>query len=93
MYKSVWNGIVRENLPCVAESSNTSDLYAVPVTKNGTIVGHVPRKVSDVCTIFLRKGGVILCEVTGSRMYSHDIPQGGLEIHVHTSFVVIKIAF
>ena len=48
MYKSVWNGIVRENLPCVAESSNTSDLYAVPVTKNGTIVGHVPRKVFAV---------------------------------------------
>ena len=41
VYESVWNAIVGENLPCVAEPSNTADRYAVAVTKNGTIVGHV----------------------------------------------------
>ena len=33
VYESVWNAIVGENLPCVAEPSNTADQYAVTVTK------------------------------------------------------------
>ena len=33
MCTSVWNAIVGENLPCVAEPSNTTDQNAVAVTK------------------------------------------------------------
>ena len=44
------------------------------------VVGHVPRKISAICSLFLRRGGRIQCEVTGTRQYSRDIPQGGLEI-------------
>ena len=38
-----------------------SDPYAVAVTKSesSTIVGHVPRKISAICSLFLRKGGSI----------------------------------
>ena len=44
-----------------------------------SIVGHVPRKFS-ICSIFIRKGGTISCQVSGGRRYSADLPQGGLEI-------------
>ena len=33
-----------------------------------------------VCSIFIRKGGSILCLTTGSRRFSSDLRQGGLEI-------------
>ena len=42
--------------------------------------GHVPRKYSAICSLFIRCGGTIQCKVTGSRQYSHDISQGGSEI-------------
>ena len=56
------------------------DRYAVAVIKDGVIIGHLPRKVSRVCSLFLRRGGSIQCTVVGRRRYSSDLPQGGLEI-------------
>ena len=81
-YQSIWEAKVGENLTCIWEPSNIRDPYAVAVTKpeSSTIVGHVPRKMSAICSLFLRKGGSIFCQVSGSRRYSHDLPQGGLEI-------------
>ena len=35
--------------------------------RSGVFVGHVPRKISSVCSMFLRRGGTISCRVTGSR--------------------------
>ena len=52
---------------------------AVAVLKSGIIIGHLPRKISTLCSIFLRRGGSIHC-VTGRRRYSSDLPQGGMEI-------------
>ena len=40
-------------------------------------VGHIPRKISAICSIFIRRGGSIVCLVD---TYSSDLPQGGLEI-------------
>ena len=48
--------------------------------KDGTVVGHIPKKISSVCSLYLRRGGSIICRVTGSRRYSEDLIQGGLEI-------------
>jgi len=48
--------------------------------KRGNVVSHVPRKISAICSLFMRHGGAIQCKVTGSRQYSRDISQGGLEI-------------
>ena len=45
---------VGELLVCERESENTSDRYAVATKKEGTIMGHLPRKVSRVCSQFLR---------------------------------------
>ena len=65
---------------CEREPENASDRYAVAVKKEGTIIGHLPRKLSWVCSLFLRRGGAIKCTVTGRRRYSADLPQGGLEV-------------
>ena len=68
-------------LHCSRDTSNTKDPYAVSVIKSGTgVVGHVPKKISTACSIFIRRGGSITCKVIGSRHYSRDLPQGGMEI-------------
>ena len=81
-YQSIWEAEVGERLTCIREPGNVRDPYAVAVTKpeSATTVGHVPRKISAVCSLFLRKGGSISCQVSGGRRYSQDLPQGGLEI-------------
>ena len=79
-YKEVWEAAVGEELVCEREPQNAHDRYAVAVTRRGIIVGHLPRKLSRLCSLFLRRGGAILCTVTGGRKYSVDLPQGGLEI-------------
>ena len=56
-YQSIWEAEVGENLTCIREPGNIRDPYAVAVTKpeSSTIVGHVPRKMSAICSLFLRK--------------------------------------
>ena len=44
------------------------------------LVGHEPRRILSSCSIFIRRSGSIKCSITGSRCYSSDLPQGGLEI-------------
>ena len=46
----------------------------------GVIVGHVPREFSCVFLTFLTHSGSINCTITGSRRYSADLAQGGLEV-------------
>ena len=57
-YRSIWEAEIGENLTCIREPGNP---YAVAVTKpeSSTIVAHAPRKISAVCSLFLRKGGSI----------------------------------
>ena len=77
VYRDVWEAAVGQTLPCQREAGNPHDPYAVSVTEGGTIVGHVQRAISAVCSLFLRRNGTILCEVTGTRRKSSDLPQGG----------------
>ena len=65
---------------CEREVGNDKDRYATAVIKEGTIVGHLPKRISRVCSLFLLRGGSIMCTVVGSRQYSSDLAQGGLEI-------------
>ena len=74
--KEIWEAATGEILIC----DDGRDRYAVAVKKSGTIIGHLPRKLSRVCLLFLRRGGTIICTVTGGRRYSADQPQGGLEV-------------
>ena len=78
VYKDVWNPVVGETLICEKEFGNLHDPYAVSVVRgSGIIVGHVPRKISSLSYFFLRKNGTITCQITGRRLFSEDLPQGG----------------
>ena len=84
-YKSVWEDPVHgEELNCTRDIGNSHDPMAVAILKEidgATVtVGHVPRRISALCSVFIRRGGTIRCIVNGDRRYSADLPQGGLEI-------------
>ena len=55
VYQSVWLSVVGEQLACVREPTNTSDVHAEAVVKSGNTIGHLPRKISTLCSIFLRE--------------------------------------
>ena len=82
VYKSIWNPTTGEYLTCRLEFGNIHDPYAVAVVRStsSSTVGHIPRRISAVCHIFLRRNGNISCQVTGERRYSVDLPQGGMEV-------------
>ena len=73
IYNNVWIPVVGETVNCEREDRNPQDPYAVGLKKDGTTVGHVPRTISCICTLFLRRGGVIEATVTGPRQYSQDL--------------------
>ena len=75
-----------ETFDCVRETGNTFDLFAVAVIRDGEIIGHVPKLISAAASLFLRHSGAIKCKVTGTRQYSRDLPQGGLEIPCQLTF-------
>ena len=80
VYREFWEATIGEQLQCVREGSNLKDRYAVAVIKDDRVVGHLPKLLSVGCSVFIRRGGTIKCEVTGPKRYSADLPQGGLEI-------------
>ena len=82
MFKEIWTAVVDEELFGRREPFNTADPFAVEVVKNSTTIGHVPRGILSVCSLFLRKNGTIVCKVTGSRRYPRDLPQGGSKLRV-----------
>ncbi len=92
IYQGTWNALVGEVLECKRESSNSHDPFAMAVMRNSTsgpavVVGHVPRRLSALCSLFLRRtGSIITCRITGSRRYSTDLPQRGLEIPCMPTF-------
>ena len=90
-YQHIWDAVVGEILPCNCEMGNVHDPYAVSIKKGGVIVGHVPKKLSCLCSLFLLRGGIICCKVTGLRRYSSDLPQGGLEIPCNMVKKVLKL--
>ena len=81
VYKDVWSSFIGEMLYCRRDVRNHHDPFAAAVCKGTTVVGHMPRKISAACYVFLGKAGATITgKVTGSRRYSHDLPQGGMEI-------------
>lgn len=86
MYKDIWDTTVGEELECARESSNPADRYAIATKTDGETVGHIPRKLSRLCVLFLERNGVILCTVTSPRRRSADLPQGGLELPCTLTF-------
>ena len=75
-----------DHLLCQQEIGNPHDAHAIAVKGNiaefngTTRVGHIPKKISAICSIFIRRGGAINCVVNGAHRFSADLPQSGLEI-------------
>ena len=86
VYQGNWTPIIGEQLNCERDE-NPRDRYAVAIKRSGNIVGHMPRNISTLCSLFLRRGGAIYCVVTGCHRYSRDLPQGGMEIPCKYRFV------
>ena len=64
VYRHIWDATVGEELSCVREVENYCDPFAVAVVKSdGVPVGHIPRKISSLCLMFLRRGGTIDCQI------------------------------
>ena len=61
--KEIWWAAMGEELECDREPENSCYRYAV--AWRGVVIGHLPRKLSRVCLLFLRRGGVISCMGTG----------------------------
>ena len=70
IYQDRWTPTTDEELSCQREHGNA-------LLKNYVVVGHVPRKISTMCSMFLRKGGVMKCTITGPKRYSSDLVRGG----------------
>ena len=54
VYESIWVAAIGEEIQCQQELSNTVDRYTVAIIRDGAVVGHVPRKISRLCSLFLR---------------------------------------
>ena len=52
-YKDMCVGVIGEELLCKQEPTNREDCCAVADEKDSSIVGHVPRKISAICSLFL----------------------------------------
>ena len=77
-YKYIWTDpTLGEELECKREPGNPHDTHAVAVIKtisgSNVTVGHLPRSISPICSIFIIRGGTITSRVNGTRRYSADI--------------------
>ena len=89
VYEEHWTAFVGEELTCQQKRGNVVDRYAVVVEKaTSETVGHVPKKISRICSSFLQHGGTITAIVTGRQRHSSDLVhvQGGLEIPCNLRF-------
>ena len=59
-YRSIWNAIDGEELPCRVELSNPHDLFAVAVCKSEIVVGHVPKNIINLLVVFTARWYCIL---------------------------------
>ena len=58
VYREIWKSNPDNILTCRQEHGNIHDLYAVcMVHATGIVVGHVPRKISTVCSSGGSRGG------------------------------------
>jgi len=84
-YQNIWDPFIGEVLRCV-QDRNPHDRYAVAVHKSGCVVGHVSKRISTLCYMLLRRSGAKSCAVTGTRRYSYNLQQGGMEIPCQLKF-------
>ena len=52
VYKDIWAAMIVEVLLWEREPFNDVDRYAVAVLKDDTTIGHIPKKISRICSLF-----------------------------------------
>ena len=55
IYGEQWVAAVGEELECRRERGNPRDTYAVAVVRDDITVGHLPRKISRISALFIRR--------------------------------------
>ena len=85
IYKDLWDASIGDDTLREREPFNDANQYGVAVLKDDTVVSHIPRKISRICSLFLARGGAITCIPIGRRYFS-DLPQGELEIPCKLAF-------
>ena len=58
-YVGRMHATVGDQLGCAREPGNCQDTFAVAIIKDDVTVGHVPRSILPVCSIFIRQGGMM----------------------------------
>ena len=90
--KDICSSTVGEHLLYEREMLNSTDGYAVAVLKDNVNISHLPRALSQKCSLFTARGGAITCVVNGAQKYLVDLRQGGLRLLVScNSFHHIKL--
>ena len=78
IYKAVWMPYIGETMFCSWELTNGHDPFAVKVSQlhseDKRIVGHLPRKTSSICGIFLRKRWEDFCWSVACSMWKTSHP-------------------
>ena len=47
-YKDIWAAVYGKELLCEREAGNRVDAFAMAVMKDGTVVGHILKKISSI---------------------------------------------
>ena len=66
VYQEIWDPFLGEELTCQRETVNRQDPFAVALVRSTpvrTVVGHVPRKISSVCSMFWLGAGEFTVEL------------------------------
>ena len=77
VYKSTWQPFIGEHLEIERENGNTHDRFAVavikicPTRRTRTIVGHIPKEISNIIWHFLShgEGKCIVTEEDGALLW------------------------
>ena len=88
-YQLQWNVEVGAELGAVPDTRTTAlvkDKYAIAFKNGEQKVGHIPMFLSKLTFFFLRYDGKVSIKVNGSRRYSVDLIQGGLELPAEFTF-------
>ena len=74
VYKDIWeaSSSIGEEFICKREPGNQNDTTCSGDYKGNVIFGHIPRAISPICSIFIRRGGTRKSLITGGRQYSSD---------------------
>ena len=76
IYQAIWQAALGKTLDCIRETHNCKDRYAVSVIKDGQVIGHLPKEISKISSLFWDVGeeySVKSLEADAIRMICHKV--------------------